>query len=444
MKYEKEKIKEIIKAGYDLELISFELDIPIEELNVLARELKENKKVKTYSAQEIIDRKNKECHAKMEKMREKYNQLYSKRKVANQKAIGRVATKEQLASIQSAITTIQWIMSKIDNQDRKEKMKSAQWIIRELDKIKDYPLTIEQAEQIYYLIHTKESKRLGTAPGDRIDEVFYRGEKLLVKRLAQAIDMAQSQTEDIEELRNLEKKLKAEMLQKNQVYVGAVQTRIRNKIYTIQQKAAIDRIRNGVPETVEGIVKKLASGKLEIQEAEKMVEQEVQKRIKDAPQNNFALTPEEQKRQVFMQIKKILIENAQQYPIQDEKVVIQQIQALCGDTTEQATNTVIRSFIVRKNFKRAKEMYQSLYHTESSPNAIALKNEIRNAEISNMVLKGLKTDVTMEEERRCVELIQKMEEKKIKLSTISLGKSQDGQKNITLGDIWGEERERKR
>lgn len=341
--------------------------------------------------------------------------------MTNQKVIGQVATKEQLASIQSAITTIQWVMSKISNQDRKEKMKSAQWIIKELDKIKDYPLTIEQAEQIYYLIHTKE-----------------------LKRLAQAIDMAQSQTEDIEELRNLEKKLKAEMLQKNQVYVGAVQTRIRNKIYTIQQKAAIDRIRNGVPETVEGIVKKLASGELEIQEAEKIVEQEVQKSIKDAPQNNFALTPEEQKRQVFMQIKKILIENAQQYPIQDEKVVIQQIQALCGDTTEQATNIVIRSLIARKDFRRAKEMYQNLYHTETSPNAIALKNEIRNAEISNMVLKGLKTDITMEEERRCVELIQKMEEKKIKLSTISLGKSQDGQKNITLEDIWGEEKERKR
>ena len=38
--YKKEEIERIIKKGFDLELISFELDIPIEELKPKEVELK--------------------------------------------------------------------------------------------------------------------------------------------------------------------------------------------------------------------------------------------------------------------------------------------------------------------------------------------------------------------------------------------------------------------
>ena len=43
---EKEEIKKLIKHGFDLELISFELDIPIEEVKQCELELRELPKVK--------------------------------------------------------------------------------------------------------------------------------------------------------------------------------------------------------------------------------------------------------------------------------------------------------------------------------------------------------------------------------------------------------------
>lgn len=67
-----------------------------------------------------------------------------------------------------------------------------------------------------------------------------------------------------------------------------------------------------------------------------------------------------------------------------------------------------------------------------------LKKEIRNDEISNIVLKVINMrGIDIEEERIYFELIEKgLKMGNIKLEEISLGKSQDGLKFITLADIW--------
>ena len=64
-----------------MELISFELDIPIEEVKKLKSEIETSQKsreIKTYSAREIIESRNKQAHLKMERMRKKYNKLFLK------------------------------------------------------------------------------------------------------------------------------------------------------------------------------------------------------------------------------------------------------------------------------------------------------------------------------------------------------------------------------
>lgn len=86
-----EEIKKLIKNGFDLELISFEFDIPIEEIRKYKSELETIKKsnsVKAYSDREIIDSKNKYSILKMEQLREKYKKLFfegNKSKVKLQK-----------------------------------------------------------------------------------------------------------------------------------------------------------------------------------------------------------------------------------------------------------------------------------------------------------------------------------------------------------------------
>lgn len=54
-------------------------------------------------------------------------------------------------------------------------------------------------------------------------------------------------------------------------------------------------------------------------------------------------------------------------------------------------------------------------------------------------------DGTIEEERIYIEMIEKgLKMGNIKLGAISLGKSQDGSKDITLADIWGGENQKEK
>ena len=69
-----------------------------------------------------------------------------------------------------------------------------------------------------------------------------------------------------------------------------------------------------------------------------------------------------------------------------------------------------------------------------------LKNEIENAKIGNKIMKIINSDYTVEEDKAYYGLIKsKLKRDNIKLSSIKLGKSQNGLRNITLKDIWNEE-----
>ena len=68
------EVKNLIKKGFDLELISFELDIPLEELEQYKLELeREQKSNKIYNAKEIIDKENNLAYLKMEQMKKMYS-----------------------------------------------------------------------------------------------------------------------------------------------------------------------------------------------------------------------------------------------------------------------------------------------------------------------------------------------------------------------------------
>lgn len=108
-----------------------------------------------------------------------------------------------------------------------------------------------------------------------------------------------------------------------------------------------------------------------------------------------------------------------------------------GGELEQAIRTVVNNLIGVKDFERAKEVCNSFSSKDKEKNIRLLRNEIRNAEISDIVLKGISMNGTEEEERRYFELIEKgLKMGNIKLGAISLGKSKDGLRNIYLSDIW--------
>lgn len=418
-----EEVKKLIENGFDLELISFELDIPIKEIKQCKLELetmKQPNSTKTYSAKEIIDSENKQAHSKMQQMREKYKKLYftsNKIEVKQPKELPR----QKVEQINSVIEEIEEIAESIKELPKKERRKEVNAILAKLKQIEEYQLTIEQAEKLHYILQSEELKKLNSSITDKIDFYMNRSRKTIIKKLAEAIDIAQAQTNEVEELKILERKLTMKMQQNNQIVVGAVKSRIGNKISKIIQQKAIDRIRNDIPEDIEFIIRKIANGTLDIRMANEIINKEVRKRIENKPKTRFSLTEEQEKRQILIQIRTVLREKSEQYHIENPEKTVMQIQKLCDGELEQAIRTVVKNLTSVKDFKRAKEVCDkfSTKDNESSFSAYIriLRKQIRNDEISDIVLKGINMSGTEREERRYFELI----EKGLKMGNVKLG-----------------------
>ena len=439
---EVKEIKNLIKKGFDLELISFELDIPIEKVRQYKLESMIKNDLVKHSAKEIIESKNKQAHLKFEQMREKYEELFFEDGKVETKKTQKITNRDDklINLIISQIEEIENEMKQLPKNDRR----NANLILTQLKKIEGYQLTINQAEKLNFLIQSEVLEGLNLNPTDKINYYLKINKKTIVRKLIEAIDISQAETQDIEELKKLEKKITAKIQQSNPVITGAMRTKIKNKILRINQQKAIDKIRNDVPENIELIIKDLAKGTLDVQAANEILEDEAKKRVEGKPKTRFTLTEEQEKRQSLIQIKKILMENPEQYHIEKPEVTIMQIEELCNGGLEQAIRTVVKNLTGIKDFERAKEVCDK-FSSRNDENQIAtyimkLKKEIKNDEIGEMVLKGINMNGTYEEERAYLELIEKgLKLGRVKLEAVSLGKSQDGLKNITLADIWIDE-----
>ena len=157
------------------------------------------------------------------------------------------------------------------------------------------------------------------------------------------------------------------------------------------------------------------------------------------------MTQEQERKQILIQIKTLLAEKSKQYNIENPEKAIAQIQELCGGDTGQSLRTVIKNLIGSKKYNKAKEICDKFSDNDKeSQNLIYIKrlrNEIRNAEISDIVMRVINTNGTIEEERACIELIEKgLKIGNVKPRAVYLGKNQDGSRSITLEDVWTDEK----
>ena len=142
------------------------------------------------------------------------------------------------------------------------------------------------------------------------------------------------------------------------------------------------------------------------------------------------------------------MEKPEKYHIKNPEKTIMQMQELCGGELEQSIRTVVNNLTSIKDFERAKKVCDSFSNKDKesplSKNIRTLRKSIRNEEIRDIVLKVINMN-EMEEERAYLELIEKgIKMGNVKLEEISLGKSQDGLRTITLADIWTDEKQKEK
>jgi len=193
------EIEKLIIKGFDLELIAFELDLPMEYVIECNRNIELRTKLsKNY--REKMEQIRNDAHLRMEKMRERYMELVSTIEQTDV-APKRFSPEPNSQLIETTIATIEETLNSIKELPKKERRKKAREILNSLKEIKEEPLTIEQAEKLKVFLEAEALKNIRIDEVDRI-EYYIDAEKTKVAiKLARAVEIAAEQTKDIPELK---------------------------------------------------------------------------------------------------------------------------------------------------------------------------------------------------------------------------------------------------
>lgn len=445
----KEQIKQLLKSGFDYKLISFEFRIPIEEIELIKKELEQTNFVKDKNTKRKLISKKREVssHEKFMIMRDRYKKLYfdvvhteedSERKSE--------ITPEERRKVDEAMTKIQEILESMNGElTEKQERSKAFAILKEIRGISNYQLSIEQAEQLISVLQSSRINNLKLTDYNhkiQYSTSYGKGKAIVSRKYIQAIDMVQSETTDIEKLKILKKKLNSNPLRDyySAISVG-VKSKINLKIEKDSNQTILNKIKNDISENILEIVRELSEGTLDIESANEIINEEAKRRVQSKVKNKFSLTEEQERNQILFQIRTALEERTEQYRITNPEMTIYQLHNLCGDSLNQSVSSVINNLINSKTFERAKKVYAKFENEsqtdEYSYSMESIRKKIRNAEIGDMVLRGIRENGNAKQDANYFELIEKgLRTANVKKRNISLGKSQSGLRNITLDDVW--------
>ena len=438
-------IKEIIADGYDkLDVISFELDIPMIELLNLKKQIEDEKRLQRARA-EAQRQTEKDRYAsiqKLQQLRRNYELIYNGISVKSSfKELPKVIPDSEVAD-----EVIKKLEAVID--DKKITKKDRVFEVLSIVKgIQNENISLEQAERVISILSNRD--KLPMPEGERNKTIIYtinKYKKIVIKKLVEAIKIKLELINDPDELVKLCAKLPYEYEQIDSVLVSPVKMRIQSKITRLRTEKSMYDMENIFSEHVMNVVKSITSNDIDIDELESLVNNEVQRRMSQPRKGPFVLTEEKHKAQVYFQLVKALEKFAQDYPIQNPDKTIRALEKEFGMGFDSNFRAVILNYIARKQFVPAKylcDKYTRIVGAESehASNISRLKLDIQKAEIGQIILKAIHTNASLDEQNQFFEVIEKrMKQHGYNYSSIPLGYSKDGTRKITLADIWEDER----
>ena len=435
----KETIKKLLNDGVDKELIAFELDMPMEDIEKLSESLEAEKRAKVKVSQARSAKREKQ-KSELEELRSSYRKAYFSSD-SDGMEVYEDLSKTEKALINDSVATTERILDEmpeyasLDKKDAEkyQRRAGARAIFAALAKIQSYPLSIEIAENFYYLLQSEKLKELNTITDPHMDKNVAKARGAMIFRLGMAINYAAMQTDDIDTLKSLQNRITTEMIRENPIAVSAIFSRISDKITRLKQEEFKAENKKSVPMSMKDVVSAIADGTLDIEDANCLIEKELKT-------SNTVINKEQERKKYLIYIADSLVESASEYHIINPEATIQKIQELSNGQLYYALRIVVSNMIERKEFSRAKELCERLlekkYGKSETKSLINLKKEVENREFSHFVLSVINVPAEAETEQQYFDYIKReITSGKFKPSAISLGKAQNGIKNITLADV---------
>ena len=436
-----EEIIELVRYGCDPELIAFEFDVPINEI----KETINAEAKKTFLNRE----------SKMNKIRVKYFNQYYSYDSNDGNVTSMEPTPQEEKNVQEVIDYLKREQENIENMSDFNRKAILNVMLKELKILDTTNSTLEQTEEIKKMIDRDEFKNISKKRGEKGVREFYLRKRRVEKRYSQLIEEKAKKTTDIKELIELKKKITPEMAREN-LLISNIKGRIENKITTINSKVMQYEMRNNVSPEIRGIVIDIAEGTLNMQEAQQTILKEAHKRVEEAKKatnGRVALSEQQYERQIAIQIRTLLSEKGNDYRIKDVKNSMQVLSEFPEKIpSSQAFRVVVDNLASQEKFKQAIDLCNSNIsrmtfeggETLISQAARSKKREIALRQIGSMIKEKIENKVSDEDDQMFMSLLERrLENEKIRLDAIQIGKDSSQTKSIRLSDIWYEKNREK-
>lgn len=430
---------ELLNNGFEPELISFEFNIPMEKLDILLKQEQESNKTTTATNNAIVNK----AANNMNKLRSNYNKLYTATTQKENHISIPKATKSQTNLITQTTETISNLFENYESKTENEKVKIVIESLKALEKILDIPITIEQGKALINIFPSSAN-----IPEAAMHVKNHNYDKSIIKlyyNYSKAIDDELSHINDMETLKKLSSSLPASMKRKN-IYIDAIDRKLNTKMQNIFRTNALNKLRNNISRNIDSVITSLANGTCNIEKAKEYINEEIKQRTATAPKGRFALTESQQERTVIHQIRTALSEKSELYPITDAQTTMELLNQLSFEK-EHNLKSVSENLITRKKYTDAQKFvgkYIDTSYRKTEQSAIAKAAEKKQkdiiiAEIGDMILERIKSTPDKHEDAIFLNLLeQRLKEQKISKIIIKLGKNEDKSRDITLEDIWYE------
>jgi len=420
-----EQIKNLIRKGYELKLISFEFNIPIEILEKYKLEITDKPlKAETTASkpkEKVVKLKQKNDSKSQLKIRtiksliDNYYKLYNE-----EDKVERIETRQLSEKEQEKINSIINEMNEVKNS--KITYEISETISKKIKSIEALPVTLDDLETLYKTIlnfdggffakakstYSKTSYNIGTAKA------------VIARKMVKIIDAKAKQTDDIEELEKLNKKLTLDM---ETLIIYGTKSRVTKKITELKNKKSLNDFLNSASQELLKIIDDLANGELDVQEAKKFLEEE-------SKISNIALN------QLIIKIKMKL---ERREAINNPEKAIKQLAELDGRNVIASIRTVISNLTNNNEYETAKAICEKYYRLEyGNANYRAEIRSVNKIVVNNEIGYLFRKMIDMSEEEQ-IETFDKIKEElrihNISIKNVLLGKNKGGYKSITLADV---------
>lgn len=351
-------------------------------------------------------------------------------------------SEKERREIERILTSIEARMVEAEKDIAKTERKPImQAMYQEAKALQLFNLDSEQATRFRKAMYGKAMELYMQACGPEPHERMVRIQKASDRKMIAAIESEVEQTTDAEKLQGFLMQV-MNIKGQNTFLKERLTSIINRKLAKAREERAIYRLYHEIPPEVEEIVESLASGKIDVEETrEKIANLASQKVAENPSKSRFALTQEQQERQIQIQIRNTLAKQAERFPVARPDCTFRLLREIGMQEELLNLRAIVDNQVGRRQFVEAKAFCNIYGKTEENDVArqgiYSIRNHIRNAEIGDLVRRGIEGQISLEGASQFWQALENgIKMGNVRLSQVIVSKTADGTKDITLADIW--------